>query len=76
MEPPFSSNPARVQPAFREDPRLACDAHHCVCACVGLTFHPTSTHIWDGNHVAADSPNDVAGVMVWTVIVLAFAVAG
>ncbi len=31
------------------------DHHHCVYARVGLTFHPTSTRIGDGNHVAADS---------------------
>ncbi len=34
-----------------------CDVHHCARGCVGLTFHSTSTRIWDGNNVAADSPN-------------------
>ncbi len=38
--------------------KTPCDAHHCAPGCVGLTFHSTSTRIWDGNHVAADSPND------------------
>ena len=37
--------------------KIPCDAHHCARGCVGLTFHSTSTRIWDGNHVAADSPN-------------------
>ena len=37
--------------------KIPCDGHHCVRGCVGLTFHATSTRIWDGNHVAADSPN-------------------
>ncbi len=35
-----------------------CDGHHSARGCVGLTFHSTSTRICDGNHVAADSPND------------------
>ncbi len=37
--------------------KIPCDDHHCARGCVGLTFHPKSTRIWDGNHVAADSAN-------------------
>ncbi len=37
--------------------KIPCDDHHCARGCVGLSFHPKSTRIWDGNHVAADSAN-------------------